>query len=313
MADASGSDVQLSRAERPWKARRLHRLEEEEGMDPEERQTQEILRHVRSVLNKLTPQKFNMLMKQLSGLPVKSERLLRGMVEMVVQRAVSEPQYSVVYANMCRCFKGLKVPSAENRGRTLNFHKLLLYYCKMELQSVEELMEKRQVESEASAGDQQKHLEELEKTQVETRRRLSGIVRFMGELFKMKMVSEAIVHDCIVHLLKKKRQDCLCVLLSTTGKQLDTVKSKSRMDQYFNQMEKIIKNRQTSNRIRFMLQDVIDLRESNWVPKRSDLGPQTISEIRIQATQESLGMFTLSNDSPADKREPPPISQKQSH
>jgi len=33
-----------------------------------------------------------------------------------------------------------------------------------------------------------------------------------------------------------------------------------RMDQYFNQMEKIIKEKKTSSRIRFMLQDVIDLR-----------------------------------------------------
>lgn len=32
------------------------------------------------------------------------------------------------------------------------------------------------------------------------------------------------------------------------------------MDQYFNQMEKIIKERKTSSRIRFMLQDVLDLR-----------------------------------------------------
>lgn len=32
------------------------------------------------------------------------------------------------------------------------------------------------------------------------------------------------------------------------------------MDQYFNQMEKIVKERKTSSRIRFMLQDVIDLR-----------------------------------------------------
>lgn len=32
------------------------------------------------------------------------------------------------------------------------------------------------------------------------------------------------------------------------------------MDQYFNQMEKIIKEKKTSSRIRFMLQDVIDLR-----------------------------------------------------
>lgn len=32
------------------------------------------------------------------------------------------------------------------------------------------------------------------------------------------------------------------------------------MDQYFNQMEKIVKERKTSSRIWFMLQDVIDLR-----------------------------------------------------
>lgn len=32
------------------------------------------------------------------------------------------------------------------------------------------------------------------------------------------------------------------------------------MDQYFNQMEKIIKEKKTSSRIRFMLQDVLDLR-----------------------------------------------------
>lgn len=32
------------------------------------------------------------------------------------------------------------------------------------------------------------------------------------------------------------------------------------MDQYFNQMEKIVKERKTSSRIRFMLQDIIDLR-----------------------------------------------------
>ena len=35
------------------------------------------------------------------------------------------------------------------------------------------------------------------------------------------------------------------------------------MDQYFNQMDKIIKERKTSSRIRFMLQDVLDLRKVN--------------------------------------------------
>ena len=33
-----------------------------------------------------------------------------------------------------------------------------------------------------------------------------------------------------------------------------------RMNQYFNQMEKIVKERKTSSRIRFMLQDIVDQR-----------------------------------------------------
>lgn len=37
------------------------------------------------------------------------------------------------------------------------------------------------------------------------------------------------------------------------------------MDQYFNQMEKIIKEKKTSSRIRFMLQDVIDLRRVKFM------------------------------------------------
>uniref|UniRef100_A0A2K6NAZ2 Eukaryotic translation initiation factor 4 gamma 1 n=1 Tax=Rhinopithecus roxellana TaxID=61622 RepID=A0A2K6NAZ2_RHIRO len=58
------------------------------------------------------------------------------------------------------------------------------------------------------------------------------------------------------------------------------------MDQYFNQMEKIIKEKKTSSRIRFMLQDVLDLRGSNWVPRRGDQGPKTIDQIHKEAEME---------------------------
>ncbi|EPQ14117.1 Eukaryotic translation initiation factor 4 gamma 1 [Myotis brandtii] len=58
------------------------------------------------------------------------------------------------------------------------------------------------------------------------------------------------------------------------------------MDQYFNQMEKIIKEKKTSSRMRFMLQDVLDLRRSNWVPRRGDQGPKTIDQIHKEAELE---------------------------
>lgn len=58
------------------------------------------------------------------------------------------------------------------------------------------------------------------------------------------------------------------------------------MDQYFNQMEKIVKERKTSSRIRFMLQDIIDLRLHNWVSRRADQGPKTIEQIHKEAKIE---------------------------
>lgn len=97
------------------------------------------------------------------------------------------------------------------------------------------------------------------------------------------------MHDCVVKLLKNHDEEsleCLCRLLSTIGKDLDFEKAKPRMDQYFNQMDKIIKERKTSSRIRFMLQDVLDLRKSNWVPRRADQGPKTIDQIHKEAEME---------------------------
>uniref|UniRef100_A0A674EG28 Eukaryotic translation initiation factor 4 gamma, 1a n=1 Tax=Salmo trutta TaxID=8032 RepID=A0A674EG28_SALTR len=58
------------------------------------------------------------------------------------------------------------------------------------------------------------------------------------------------------------------------------------MDQYFAQMDKIIKEKKTSSRIRFMLQDVIDLRRSGWVPRRGEQGPKTIDQIHKDAERE---------------------------
>ena len=55
------------------------------------------------------------------------------------------------------------------------------------------------------------------------------------------------------------------------------------MDQYFQQMVKIIRGKKVSSRTRFMLQDVVDLRENNWVPRRDDSGPKTIDQIHKEA------------------------------
>lgn len=58
---------------------------------------------MRSILNKLTPQKFNQLMKQVTDLTIDTEERLKGVIDLVFEKAIDEPNFSVAYGNMCRC------------------------------------------------------------------------------------------------------------------------------------------------------------------------------------------------------------------
>ncbi|XP_049602385.1 eukaryotic translation initiation factor 4 gamma 1a isoform X1 [Syngnathus scovelli] len=296
-------DVQLNKAEKAWrpstKKSSRGRGEEEpaattnEELTPAQAQTQELLKRLRSILNKLTPQKFQELMNQVKELTIDTEERLKGAIDLIFEKAISEPSFSVAYANMCRCLSGLKVPATDKPGYSVTFHKLLVNRCQKEFEKDQDddvFFEKKQKEMEAAKEEDRERLRlELEEGRDKARRRSLGNIKFIGELFKFKMLTEAIMHDCVVKLLKNHDEEsleCLCRLLSTIGKDLDFEKAKPLMDQYFHQMGKIIKEKKTSSRIRFVMQDVLDLRRCNWVPRRGDQGPKTIEQIHKDAEME---------------------------
>lgn len=56
-----------------------------------------------------------------------------------------------------------------------------------------------------------------------------GIVKFICELFKFRVLKEVTMHDCVVKLFKireEKSLECLCTLFTTIGKNLDHEKAK---------------------------------------------------------------------------------------
>ncbi|XP_070759420.1 eukaryotic translation initiation factor 4 gamma 3-like [Enoplosus armatus] len=312
-------EIQLKKSENAWKPGMKR---EGPAEDPEMIKTQDLFRKVRSILNKLTPQKFNQLMKQVTDLTIDTEERLKGVIDLVFEKAIDEPSFSVAYGNMCRCLATLKVPMTDKPNSTVNFRKLLLNRCQKEFEKdkVDDVVferKQKELDSAASATERERLQEELEEDKDKARRRSIGNIKFIGELFKLKMLTEAIMHDCVVKLLKNHDEEsleCLCRLLTTIGKDLDFEKAKPRMDQYFNQMEKIVKERKTSSRIRFMLQDIIDLRLHNWVSRRADQGPKTIEQIHKEAKieeqeeQRKVHQQLLSKDS---KRRPDPRDQRE--
>lgn len=86
-----------------------------------------------------------------------------------------------------------------------------------------------------------------------------GLVKFIGELFKLQMLTERIMHECIKKLLsnvdnpEEEEIESLCKLLSTVGKALDTPKARGHMDVYFHRMQELARSNHVHSRMQFML------------------------------------------------------------
>ncbi len=55
-----------------------------------------------SILNKITPEKFKKLSKELLGVGLDSPAILKGVILLIFDKALEEPKYSSMYAQLCR-------------------------------------------------------------------------------------------------------------------------------------------------------------------------------------------------------------------
>ncbi|KAK6143009.1 hypothetical protein DH2020_023357 [Rehmannia glutinosa] len=117
-------------------------------------------------------------------------------------------------------------------------------------------------------------------------------IRLIGELYKKRMLTERIMHECINKLLGQYQNpdeeniEALCKLMSTIGEMIDHPKAKDHMDAYFDIMAQLSNNMKLSSRVRFMLKDSIDLRKNKWQQRRKVEGPKKIEEVHRDAAQE---------------------------
>ena len=74
-----------------------------------------------------------------------------------------------------------------------------------------------------------------------------------------------------------------------------------RMEQYFEQIGKIIAAKKISLRVIFVLRDVVELRDNKWVPRREDsYNPKTIDQIHKEARMEKMQKQRLAAQMPVN-------------
>ena len=103
--------------------------------------------------------------------------------------------------------------------------------------------------------------------EVKLRRRSLGNIRFIGELYKLQMLTSRIMHECVKKLLKttdEESLECLCRLLTTVGQELDNetnaklakgpAEGLNELSVYFKDMSRITKDKNVCSRVRFLMQ-----------------------------------------------------------
>ncbi len=90
------------------------------------------------------------------------------------------------------------------------------------------------------------------------KRRGLGLIKFIGELFKLQMLTERIMHECVKKLLgnvdnpEEEEIESLCKLLMTIGGVLDTQKARAHMDVYFSRIKELTKSLHVTPRMQFI-------------------------------------------------------------
>ncbi|EDW10932.2 uncharacterized protein Dmoj_GI14106, isoform C [Drosophila mojavensis] len=316
-------DVKLNETENAWRPRlqnNKHQQDSTSGSNSDGNKSihekDELVRKVRGILNKLTPERFDTLVEEIIKLKIDTPEKMDEVIVLVFEKAIDEPNFSVSYARLChRLISEVKARDERMESGTKSnlqhFRNALLDKTEKEFtQNVSQGAAKERklqpiIEKIKKCNDPNEKAELealLEEEERKIRRRSGGTVRFIGELFKISMLTGKIIYSCIDTLLNPQSEDmleCLCKLLTTVGAKFEQTPVSAKEPGRCYSLEKLIGRMQAiasktdkdaakvSSRVRFMLQDVIDLRKNKWQSTRNE-APKTMGQIEKEAKNEQL-------------------------
>lgn len=221
-------------------------------------------RHVKSILNKLTRERFDTLYGQLlaccEGHQAESRTEIAAIIAReVFSKATVQHNFVEMYADLCARINA----DLQEKHTEVNFKRVLLNQCQ---ESFAKYLETPRFDD---TLDYDGHVEALLKYKT----KMLGNVRLIGHLLRHRMLASKIIFTCTDKLLEigtPEALETLCVFLETIGAQFDDAsiqnewKGSTRLNEVFIRVELLSLDTKQTPRIRCLLKDLLDKRRRDW-------------------------------------------------
>ena len=269
---------------------------------------------IKLILNRLVETNCEEVSRDVLALKLDRAELLASLVEQLYEKAVNESKWVRTFAKLCALLEKAALHE-QVAGAEATFRKLLTEHCHTAFD--DDLAKWQEMRRRSRAGLDKAQVEALDLAELKTKARYLGNIQFIGELFRVNIVSTAVLTSCIGKLLRsadppeEEALETLCRLLTSVGQQLQEKlnerrdgddKAKAFMEAVFKRLRRYADARDKySPRVRFLIQDLIDLR-AQWgrPPAPASPAPAVVSPAPASATKRAPQ---------GRSRTPPPPSQ----
>lgn len=247
----------------------------------------EVVRTIKAILNKLTIEKFPQLSKQLLGIDFGCTRHVMILINEIFEKATTQHSYIEMYADLCELLHVFFTENPVSDDPRCAFKRLLLSEC-------QHSFERNLV---PPSNLDQLNDEERLVTEVRYKTRMLGNIRFVGALLARYMLASKVLIAILEELITDPTPEALetvAALLTVTGPVFDTKEwqYQKQLEDVFSHVQAIVSRKKACcQRVRCLLQDVLDLRSQGWKasrPKRFE-EPMTLQAVAEQRQQQTRG------------------------
>jgi len=235
-----------------------------------------VTRSARSILNKLTVEKFDSLFEQLCDCGIKQPHHISILMHEIFDKATTQYHFIPMYAELCvKLEKDSRIVAVVEEGGQHNFRRLLLNEC----QGVfEQLFESRIAETKVD-----------EDSAFRRKQQALGNMKLIGQLLVQGILSPDLFVECCEELLSKRSEcaealESLVALLMVASPKFDksSWSHHTRLECIFSDMKKLTKDKAVAPRIRFLFRDVLDARAAGWPSSTGtrERAPSKLEDVR---------------------------------